>query len=95
MEKWLAWIPGNGANIRLELDLIISGPQQFSLSVGIMNALHNNGFRHLYQIYQGYQPSHATPTWINTGQIGLSEGFRVEWDTYINALRQNVIGLST
>ena len=60
-----------------------------------MNALHNNGFRHLYQIYQGYQPSHAAPTWINTDQIGLSERFRVEWDTYINALRQNVIGLST
>ena len=36
---WLAWIPGNGTNIRIGMDLIVGGPSTYGLSYDLLHII--------------------------------------------------------
>lgn len=94
MGQWLAWVPGNGYNIRLGLDPIIGGAPTYTLSKELTDALHHNGYYSLRQVYSGQQNLHAISTWLNPDQLGLSNEYREEWDVYTSAFKRNGICLA-
>ena len=89
--NWLAWLVGNGREVRVGEDPWLGSGESFKLSKGLVLKLRSLG---IFTLNQAFSLSLQRETlWKNSEDLGLEEGLREEWNDFVSLLKSCFIHL--
>ena len=87
----MAWLVGNGREIRVGEDPWSGAGERFKLSEGLILKLRSSGISTLHQVCLMYVQRETI--WKTSEVLGLEEGLKEEWKEYVSLLKSSFIHL--
>ena len=94
LKSWLAWKPGDGWNIRVGRDSIVGLDKGWRLSDALLTRLMNRNIFFLAQAAKR-NVANSWTVWYSLVELGFMDALGIEWDNYINLLRNVGICLNS
>jgi len=94
IEKGLAWLVGDGTQVRLGQDPWIGCPEGFTLSQGLVTDLKDRGLFTLNQVVDPGASSIWNQGWLQGRDLNLVDDRLEEWGRYIRDLLNSSVRLS-
>jgi hypothetical protein len=90
--RWLAWKPGNGADILVGKDVILGMGNDAFLSNALIQHLNEQQVHYLYQARGAIATGLTVANWVTSTDLGLSGTLATEWENY--RIHLTVAGIS-